>query len=70
MGGKTEGQKSDFVKMLFGNAQSSVPLFVVVQKWHLGEVGGGTGEGFRYTGGGPSTVRQVHCKGIRMASYG
>ena len=42
----------------------------MVQKWHLGEVGGGTGEGFRYTGGGPSTVRQVHCKGIRMASYG
>ena len=42
--GKTERQKSDFVKMLFGNAQS-VPLFAVVQKWHLGK----TGQGFRYT---------------------
>ena len=34
--GKTERQKSDFVKMLFGNGLS-VPLFVLVQKWHLGE---------------------------------
>ena len=55
MGGKKERQKSDFVKMLFGNAQSLF-LSIVVQKWHLGEIG----EGFRCM----KSKRALNCKFI------
>ena len=62
--GKTERQKSDFVKMLFGNGLT-VPLFVLVQKWHLGE-------GLSYRRRGHFTESQVHCLWItlEMESHG